>query len=173
MIWLFLLLACDPQPHGSWSVKDALSASLALLDQDGDGHVGAAEYELTLYYGPAFQDADQDRDGALSAWELGMLLKSVDPLHFDAEGQSDRGSWDHAPAEDLDHAAMARVELLVFLWAELLARDPALEPPSVSQLQELAARGPQGAAELEAMLVQLREEHRRLGLAFPKGLLED
>lgn len=82
MIWLLACARHEPGVPEGAPLVEAVRPTLARLDRDGDGRVGASEYEAVAFSGPAFAEADGDGDGALEAEELGALLVGQDPLRF-------------------------------------------------------------------------------------------
>ena len=66
-------------PHGP--ARPATVAHLvAALDSDGDGRVDPAEYARAADGALPFDALDADGSGALTAWELEVLLTHVSPL---------------------------------------------------------------------------------------------
>ncbi len=64
------------------SEQDLFAALLARMDADGDGELSRAEY--TPFDGSStFDDIDADRDGSVSAAELGAWVKVTQPRPLD------------------------------------------------------------------------------------------
>lgn len=136
---LIVLLGCGraPQP---WTREAALAPTLAALDRDGDGAVGAAEWGRVQYASPVFARVDSDGDGALSSAELMTVLYQQDPLKFDNPATR------AAPSSALQSVYFPRPysvrvlrDGLLFVREELAARDAGLSLPDPALIDAAAS----------------------------------
>lgn len=64
------------EPDGSQEAKDFI----ALVDRDGDGRIGPAEYARVSTDELPMEVLDMDGSGALDAWEVEAVIAYISPL---------------------------------------------------------------------------------------------
>lgn len=155
----------EPDPAPFLPILDA-------LDADGDGRVTEAEYAARAYAAPDFGTVDADEDGAIDPQELLYLVGSQDPLRFDdhfhpfdlqALQQEHRGRSLPRNLQQVEQA-------LLFLAAEVRARDPSAEVPDGERIRRAILDASTDPARLEAVVAEIRGACRPRGIHFPPRL---
>lgn len=86
LVGIVLLAALGLSAAGAWRFLAAPPGSveaadlLVRIDQDGDGRIGAAEYDRVSDGELPFSVADADGSGQIEPWEVDILIRYVSPL---------------------------------------------------------------------------------------------
>lgn len=165
---IFFVWSCVTTTPSEWSSTRVLEAHRARLDQDGDGRISETEYERTLWNGPPFGSADEDRDGDLSVVELEDLTRHQSPSRFD--GPFSGASVREAEAgvvmptdgqRDLSEVLNWMVETLV------AAGEPV---PAEAEVQAAIQSGDWKDAHTTEVLKNIKTSWEKAGLKWPEGL---
>lgn len=169
MILLALLLSCETSPP--WTAEAVGRDALAAVDPNGDGRLGADEYQGVAWQAPAFSEADTDGDGGLGPNELVALAMRQDPLDFDGQGKREAIDVDDWKKPFARPAAEQRVwELLLFMKEEVEAADPTAVLPSRDDIYAAAETQSLESDASRRTLVNLRAGYLQAGLKLPPFL---
>ena len=173
LIAVTVLAACGGDD--AWSHRGALAPTLAAMDADGDGRVGAAEYGALALGGPSFSAVDIDRDGAISPGELAALVFTQDPLRFDGAGLREPWSEDiQARTVHPDPYEQRTVRDLLRALCELVrAADPGAALPGEADIEAAARPRRLDSPASRAVLEDIRAAAERAGAALPPRLFPE